>query len=85
MTQTFSIGDQVIVTEGPDAGRRAVVLANYADIPGYPAPDIDGARISFGDGRPSLAVASSELVAVNPGSYGDPYRRDYGARYLRRA
>jgi ribosomal protein L24 len=73
MPQTYSSGDRVIVVSGPDAGRQAVVVDNYAIV--YGDDLTDGALVRFEDGR-----SSNDPVAGQVG-----VSREFASSNLRRA
>jgi ribosomal protein L24 len=51
MAQTYQVNDKVVITQGPDTGRTATVLANFRAV--YGDDLTDGALVAFDDGKPS--------------------------------
>jgi ribosomal protein L24 len=73
MAQTYQPGDKVVVVDGPDAGRRGTVVANYKGV--YGDDLTDGALVNFDDEKTSNDPVAGQMGAG----------REFPSKNLRRA
>ena len=59
MAQTYKPDDKVVVVDGPDAGRKAVVVDNYEGV--YGDDLTDGALVRFDDEKPSNDPVAGQI------------------------
>jgi ribosomal protein L24 len=73
MAQTYQPDDKVVIVDGPDSGRTAVVVDNLEGV--YGDDLTDGALVRFVDGKPSNDPVAGQMGV----------EREFNSTALRRA